>query len=207
MDQMTSETEVSPSTLELGALLPLTRSVVLVGLMGAGKSAVGRRLAARLGVDFVDADAEIEASAGCSIEEIFNRDGEPAFRAAERRIVHRLLTTRTPLVLATGGGAFLDGETRAVIATHGISVWLRAELDVLVARTARRSNRPLLKKGDPRTILENLIAVRYPVYAEADVTVDSDDGPVENTVCRVVASLVELRQRTEWPGAAESTAE
>lgn len=167
----------------------LDRTVVLVGLMGAGKSAVGRRLAARLGLSFIDADVEIEQAAGRSIEEIFARDGEPAFRAAERRIIHRLLTERPVHVLATGGGAFMDPETRKVIAAHGRSVWLRAELEVLLARTSRRNHRPLLKKGEPREILQNLMNVRYPVYAEADITVESDDQPVEETVERVAQAL------------------
>lgn len=167
----------------------LDRTVVLVGLMGAGKSAVGRRLAARLGMAFIDADVEIEQAAGRSIEEIFARDGEAAFRAAERRIIHRLLTERPVHVLATGGGAFMDPETRKVIAAHGRSVWLRAELDVLLARTARRNHRPLLKKGDPKEILQNLMSLRYPVYAEADITVESDDQPVEETVERVAQAL------------------
>lgn len=167
------------------------RRIVLVGLMGAGKSAVGRRLAARLGMDFVDTDAEIEAAAGCTIEEIFARDGEPAFRQAERKIIARLLTERAPHVLATGGGAFMDAETRAVIARHGLSVWLRADIDVLLARTSRRNNRPLLKTGDPRTILERLMEDRYPIYAQADVVVDSDDRPLDETVERVVEMVAE----------------
>lgn len=170
------------------------RTVVLVGLMGAGKSAVGRRLAARLGLSFVDADAEIEQAAGRSIDEIFARDGEAAFRAAERRIIHRLLTERAVHVLATGGGAFMDPETRKVIAAHGCSVWLRADLDVLLARTSRRNNRPLLKKGDPKEILQKLMEARYPVYAEAEITVDSDDQPVEETVERVAQALREGKQ-------------
>lgn len=173
---------------------PQDRTVVLVGLMGAGKSAVGRRLAARLGMAFIDADAEIELAAGCSIDEIFARDGEAAFRLAERRIIHRLLTERAPHVLATGGGAFMDPETRQVIADHGRSVWLRAELDVLAARTARRGNRPLLKKGDPREILQRLMDARYPTYALADITVESDDQPVEETVERVAAALAEAKK-------------
>jgi shikimate kinase len=169
------------------ALLPKT--VVLVGLMGAGKSAIGRRLAARLHLPFLDADTEIEAAAGCSIAEIFARDGEAVFRACERRIIARLLTERPPHILATGGGAFMDPDTRATIRAHGVSVWLRAELDVLVTRTARRNTRPLLNQGNPREILQGLMKQRYPVYAEADLTVVSDERPPEGTVDQVIEAL------------------
>jgi shikimate kinase len=165
------------------------RSVVLVGLMGAGKSSIGRRLAQRLGLEFLDADTEIERAAGCTIEEIFARFGEPAFRDGERRVILRLLEERAPIVLATGGGAFMDAETRAAIRNHAIAVWLRAELDVLLRRVARRSNRPLLKQGDPREVLERLMALRHPVYAEADLVVESDESPAETTVDRVIAAL------------------
>ena len=170
-------------------LLPEGRSIVLVGLMGAGKSSIGRRLAQRLGLDFADADHEIERAAGCTIEEIFARFGEPAFRDGERRVIGRLLEDRAPIVLATGGGAFMDAETRARIRAHGVSVWLRADLDVLLRRVSRRSNRPLLKQGDPREVLERLVALRHPVYAEADLVVESDDSPTEATVERVIAAL------------------
>jgi shikimate kinase len=162
--------------------------VVLVGLMGAGKTCIGKRLAAELGLDFVDADAEIEAAAGCSIEEIFERHGEAAFRDGERRVLARLLE-RPPHVLATGGGSFMDPRTRAEIKNRAISVWLRADLDLLLRRTSRRNNRPLLKNGDPRAVLERLIAERHPVYAEADIVVDSADGPPELTVARVRDAL------------------
>lgn len=165
------------------------RTVVLVGLMGAGKSAIGRRLANRLGLPFIDADTEIEAAAGCTIEEIFARDGEAAFRAAERRIIARLLTEQPAHVLATGGGAFMDPATRALIRDKGLSVWLKADLDILLARTARRTHRPLLRNGDPRAILQRLIDVRYPVYAEADLTVISDDHPPDYTVDRVMEAI------------------
>lgn len=196
---MTNETDDTPSSaaersaversaVECGAA---ERSIVLVGLMGAGKSAVGKRLAARLGLVFLDADVEVEQAAGMSIDEIFARDGEAAFRVAERRVIHRLLTERPRHVLATGGGAFMDPETRAVIAAHGRSVWLRAELDVLLARTSRRNNRPLLKRGDPKEILQRLMDVRYPVYASADITVESDDQPIEETVERVAQALTQ----------------
>nr|WP_156927037.1 shikimate kinase [Azospirillum halopraeferens] len=157
--------------------------------MGAGKSAIGRRLAARLGLPFRDADTEIEKAAGCTIEEIFARDGEAAFRAGERKVIARLLTETPVHVLATGGGAFMDPGTRALVRERGVSVWLRAELEVLLARTGRRGNRPLLKQGNPREILERLMTLRYPVYAEADLTVQSDENPPEYTVERVLEAL------------------
>lgn len=167
---------------------PLPRTLVLVGLMGAGKTAVGKRAAARLGLGFIDADHEIETAAGCTIPDIFERYGEPAFRDLERRVIARLM--RDPVqVLSTGGGAFMDPQTRAVIAEFGLSVWLKAELPVLAARTAKRSNRPLLRGGDPKTLLAELIERRHPVYALADLTVESRDGPVEETVDRVLAAI------------------
>ena len=166
----------------------LPRSVVLVGLMGAGKSCIGRRLASRLGVEFHDADAEIEQAAGCSIQDIFEVHGEAAFRDGEKRVIARLLA-QPPHVLATGGGAFIDPDTRAIIAERGISIWLRADLGLMLQRTGRRNNRPLLKRGDPRQILQNLIDERYPVYAQADLTVDSVDGPPDLTLARVLAAL------------------
>lgn len=156
--------------------------------MGAGKSAIGRRLAARLGMPFVDADAEIERAAGCSIEDIFAIHGEPAFRDGERKVIARLLAG-PPHVLATGGGAFMDPETRAAIRTAGVSIWLRAELDLLVARVSRRNGRPLLAKGEPREVLRRLMDERDPTYAEADIVVDSVDGPHERTLQAVLRAL------------------
>lgn len=173
---------------------PVDRTIVMVGLMGAGKTSIGRRLAQRLGLPFVDADHEIEQAAGCTIEEIFERYGEAAFRDGERRIIQRLLE-RPPHVLATGGGAFMDPETRARIKAGGISVWLKADLDVLVRRVSRRSNRPLLKRGDPREVLETLMAQRYPIYAEADVCIDSLDAPAETTVERVIEAIDRHRRQ------------
>lgn len=160
----------------------------MVGLMGAGKTSIGRRLAQRLGLPFIDADHEIEAAAGCTIEEIFERFGEAAFRDGERRIIQRLLE-RPVHVLATGGGAFIDAETRRRIKESAVSVWLRADLDVLLRRVGRRSNRPLLRRGDPREVLAALIELRHPIYAEADVCVDSVDGPADATVERVIEAL------------------
>ena len=167
---------------------PLPRTVALVGLMGAGKSSIGRRLAQRLKVPFTDADAEIEAAAGATVEEIFERHGEAAFREGERRVIARLLDGPVQ-VLATGGGAFMDPTTRALMRERAVSVWLRAELELLLPRLTRRNNRPLLKVGDPRTVLERLIAERHPVYAEADIVVESLDGPPEVTLERVLAAL------------------
>lgn len=169
---------------------------MLVGLMGAGKTNIGRRLAQRLGLGFVDADSEIEAAAGETIEEIFERRGEAAFREGERKVIARLLGN-APHVLATGGGAFMDADTRALIRERGISIWLRADLDLLHQRVSRRNNRPLLKQGNPREILARLIDQRYPVYAQADVAVDTVDGPPEATLDRVIAALEQhLAERT-----------
>jgi shikimate kinase len=164
------------------------RTIVLVGLMGAGKSKIGRRLAARLNLAFFDSDQEIESAAGENIEEIFANRGEQVFRDGERRVIARLLAQPVH-VLATGGGAFMDPATRQLIGERGVSLWLRADLDVLVARVSRRNNRPLLKSGDARAILATLIEQRHPVYAEADVVVDSGEGSPEVTVGRAIAAL------------------
>jgi len=164
------------------------RTIALVGLMGAGKSSIGRRLAQMLALPFTDADAEIEAAAGATVEEIFAREGEAAFRNGERRVIARLLDG-PPQVLATGGGAFMDATTRALIRQHAISIWLRADLEILLARVARRNNRPLLKGDDPRTVLVRLMEERYPIYAEADIAVDSADGPPEATLAKVLEGL------------------
>lgn len=171
------------------AIVPeLDRGVVLVGLMGAGKSSVGRRLAKHLGLPFFDADQEIEKAAGCSIPEIFSRHGEAAFRSGERRVIARLLEGDGH-VLATGGGAFMDPETRAKIAEKGISIWLSADLDVLLERVMRRNNRPLLKQGDPEQILRQLMVERDPVYAQADLIVKTGQGPHEAVVAQIVEAL------------------
>ena len=164
------------------------RTIVLVGLMGAGKSKIGRRLAARLDLPFFDSDHEIEVAAGESIEEIFANRGEQVFREGERRVIARLLAQPVH-VLATGGGAFMDESTRATIERRGVSLWLRADLDVLVSRVSRRNNRPLLKGGDVRAVLGELIERRYPVYREADVVVESGEGSAELTVTRAIAAL------------------
>jgi len=164
------------------------RTIVLVGLMGAGKTKIGRRLAVRLGLPFFDSDQEIEAAASETIEEIFANRGERVFRAGERRVIARLL--KQPVhVLATGGGAFMDPLTRAFIRKYGVSLWLRADLDTLVQRVSRRSDRPLLRAGDPRAILADLIERRYPIYGEADLTIDSGEGSPEATVNRAIGAL------------------
>jgi len=164
------------------------KTIALVGLMGAGKTAVGRRLAQRLGIEFSDADAEIEKAANATIAEIFAVSGEPFFRDREREVIKRLLANPVH-VLATGGGAFMDPSTRALLRERAITIWLRADLDLILARVMRRNNRTLLKDGDPRVVLERLMAERYPIYAEADITVDSVDGPTEVTLERVLAAL------------------
>jgi shikimate kinase len=171
-----------------GAPLPLPRTVALVGLMGAGKSSIGRRLALRLKVPFVDADSEIETAADATIEEIFERHGEAAFREGERRVIARLLEGPVH-VLATGGGAFMDPVTRSLLRERAISVWLRADVDLLLSRVMRRNNRPLLKAGEPRVVLERLVAERHPIYAQADIIVDTVEGPPETTLEHVLAAL------------------
>jgi shikimate kinase len=173
-----------------GSLAPALgrRSIVLVGMMGAGKSSVGRRLAARLGIPFVDADIEIEKAAGMTIPEIFATHGEPYFRAGETRVIARLLEGG-PQVLATGGGAFMNTDTRATIRLKGISVWLRATLEVLSRRIKRRNDRPLLTNADPVETLRRLMDERYPIYAEADLTVESRDVPHEAIVEEIIEGL------------------
>jgi shikimate kinase len=182
------ETSSRTGTAARPQVFSLRRTIVLVGLMGAGKTKIGRRLAARLNLPFFDSDNEIETAAGESIEEIFRKRGEGVFRDGERRVIARLLE-QPPHILATGGGAFMDLATRALIARRGVSVWLRADLDVLVARVSRRSNRPLLQRSDPRSVLAELIERRHPVYAEADIVIDSSDGSAEQTTTRVIAAL------------------
>lgn len=164
------------------------RSVVLIGLMGAGKTAIGRRLASRLGLKFVDADREIERAAGKSIPDIFADHGEPYFRDGERRVIARLLRSG-PQVLATGGGAYMDEETRETIKRTGVSVWLNAELELLMERVSRRDNRPLLKTDDPEAVMRRLMEERYPVYASADIMVMSRDMPHDVMVGEIIAAI------------------
>ena len=176
--------------------MSLNKTVALIGMMGAGKTKVGRLLAQRQGLDFIDADTEIQEAAGCSIEDIFETRGEAVFREGERKVIARLLSGPVH-VLATGGGAFQNKSTRAVIRERAVSVWLKAEFDVLWERVSRRSNRPMLKTADPRRTLAELIEARYPVYALADLTVMSRAGPVEETVARVEEALRRVGCLTE----------
>lgn len=164
------------------------RPIVLIGMMGSGKTTVGRRVAARLGLRFVDSDAEIETAAAMTIPEIFAAHGEDEFRAGEARVIARLLREHSG-VIATGGGAFMNAETRATISQRAVSIWLKADLDLLFARVSKRANRPLLHTPDPVGTLERLIEARYPVYALADITVVSRDVPHDAVVEDLVAAL------------------
>ncbi|HLK83604.1 MAG TPA: shikimate kinase [Xanthobacteraceae bacterium] len=179
--------DIAPHDAPVAAALG-RRSIVLVGMMGAGKSSIGRRLAARLGIPFSDADAEIEEAAGMSIADIFEAHGEPSFRSGEARVIARLLE-HGPQVLATGGGAFINPQTRARIHEKGISVWLKAEIDVLSRRLRRRSDRPLLKTADPAATLAGLLAARNPIYGEANLVVVSRDVPHDVIVEEIIAAL------------------
>ena len=165
-----------------------TRSVVLVGMMGAGKSTIGRRLASRLRLPFLDADTEIEAAAGMSIPDIFESHGEPHFRDGEARVIARLLDNG-PVILATGGGAFLREETRNRISDKAISIWLKAEADIIMRRVKRRADRPLLKTADPAGTVERLIGEREPFYQHADLTIWSRDVPHEKIVDECIEAL------------------
>lgn len=181
---------------ELLALLA-GRPLVLVGMMGAGKTTVGRRLAHRLGRSFVDSDEEIEKAAGMKIDDIFATHGESDFRAGEARVIARLLKDEG-LVLGTGGGAFMNAETRALIKQGAVSVFITADFDLLFSRVSRRNNRPLLKTANPRETLRQLIEVRYPVYAEADVTVESRDVPQDVVASETIDALIaHLQPRAE----------
>ena len=167
-----------------------SRSLVLVGMMGAGKSSIGRRLAARLEIPFVDADAEIERAAGMTISDIFAKHGESSFRSGEARVIARLLDGG-PQVLATGGGAFMNAETRGLIGQKGISIWLKADFDILMRRIRRRNDRPLLNTENPADTLQRLIEERYPVYQLADVTVHSRDVPHDTIVDEILSAVAQ----------------
>ncbi len=181
--QMTHQHPESALVQALGS-----RSIVLVGMMGAGKSSIGRKLATRFDMSFVDADTEIELAAGMTIPEIFEMRGEAEFRMGEARVIARLLESG-PQVLATGGGAFMNATTRGLVRARGISVWLRADFDILMRRIKRRSDRPMLKTADPAATLKRLIADRYPVYAEADITIESRDVLHEVIVDEIIEAL------------------
>ena len=159
----------------------MSKPIVMIGLMGAGKSRIGRDLATKVGLPFVDADDEIVKAAGCSVSDIFELYGEKAFRDVEERVISRLLNDEVQII-ATGGGAFMNANIRKAISKHGVSIWLKAELDVLVERTSRRRGRPLLENGDPAAILKGLMDERYPVYSEANIVVVSQDVPIDATV-------------------------
>lgn len=185
---------------ELNRLLA-GRPIVLVGMMGAGKTTVGRRLAAKLDRHFIDSDEEVEKAAGMSIEDIFKLHGEADFRAGEAKVIARLLK-EAAIVLGTGGGAFINTMTRDLVKTAAVSVWIKADFEVLFARVSRRSNRPLLKTANPRETLRKLMDQRYPVYAEADVTVLSRDVPQDQVANEVIdALLAHLSQKVEAEGA------
>ena len=185
---MIDETAPRPEAAAIKAMLG-KRSLVLVGLMGAGKSTIGKRVAQMLGVPFVDADTEIEAASRMTIPELFDRYGEPEFRDLERRVIRRILRTG-PKVLATGGGAFMNEQTRKAITRAGVSVWLKAELDVLMERVSRKGNRPLLKTANPRATMQELMDKRYPVYAQSDITVISRDEKKDVMAGEVIDALV-----------------
>jgi len=170
------------------------RTIVMVGMMGAGKSSIGRRLAHRLAMPFADADTEIEQAANETITEIFERHGEAYFRDGERRVIQRLLDG-APKVLATGGGAFIQADTRAAIKAKAISIWLKADRDLLLSRVRRRNNRPLLRAGDPAEVIEQLIAERYPVYAEAAIHIQSRDVAHDAVIDDILAALAEYLGR------------
>jgi len=175
------------------------RTLAMIGMMGAGKSAIGRRLGNRLGLPFVDADNEIELAANASIPEIFDKHGEAYFRDGERRVIQRLLNGE-PKVLATGGGAFIQPETRQAIQASAISIWLKADRDLLLSRIKRRSNRPLLKNGDPADIIDELIAARYPIYAQAAIHIQSRDVAHDIVIDDILTALDDYLQREAVEG-------
>ncbi len=192
-----NKTVTAPADIALVTALG-RRPIVLIGMMGAGKSSVGRRLAGRLGIAFVDADSEIEAAAGMTVPEIFEIRGEAEFRSGEARVIARLLDNG-PQVLATGGGAFINPDTRRAIRDKGISIWLRAEPDVLLRRIMRRNDRPLLRTPDPAATLKQLVAARYPVYAEADLTVELRDV-IHDTIVDEIVAVLSAWLENEKPG-------
>ena len=187
---MSEETAQRPEAVAIKAMLG-KRSLVLVGLMGAGKSTIGKRVAQMLGIPFIDADTEIEAVSRMTIPELFERYGEPEFRDLERRVIRRILRSG-PKVLATGGGAFMNEQTRKAITRAGVSVWLKADLDVLMERVSRKGNRPLLKTANPRATMQELMDKRYPVYELSDITVISRDEKKDVMAGEVIDALVAM---------------
>ena len=190
MSDVAAKNDANPPISAIAILARLgRRSIVLVGMMGVGKSSIGRRLGARLGVPFVDADAEIEKAAGMNIADIFARHGETYFRSGEARVIARLLEGG-PQVLATGGGAVMNTDTRAAIKAKGVSIWLNAEFDLLMRRINKRKNeRPLLQTADPAATLRQLLEERAPVYAQADLTVQSREVPHDAIVSEIMRAL------------------
>lgn len=170
----------------------LAKTIALVGMMGAGKSSIGRRLATCMGVPFFDADNEIESAAGQPISEIFASYGEAAFRDCERKVISRLIAEQPPHVLATGGGAFMSAETREKLKANTVTIWLHAPLDILFARVKRKGNRPLLKTANPHETLAKLLIEREPTYALADITIESENAPHELTVERLLTILTKI---------------
>jgi shikimate kinase len=192
----TTETTEADDVAELGRLLG-RRTIVFVGLMGAGKTAIGRRVASAIGLPFSDSDQEIEQASRMTVADLFEAYGEAEFRSLEQRVIARLLQ-EGPLVLATGGGAFMNADTRAAIEKAGVSVWLKADIDTLMARVVKKQTRPLLKTGNPREIMEGLMKVRYPVYAQADVTVNTRDDRREVIAAEVMAAIAaHLREKNQ----------
>lgn len=174
------------------------RSIVFVGLMGAGKTAIGRKVAGELSIPFIDSDHEIESVSRTTVPDLFELYGEPEFRSLEQRVIGRLLEGG-PQVLSTGGGAFMNAQTRETIARRGLSVWLKADIDVLMDRVSKKQNRPLLKSADPRAVMRRLIDERYPVYAEADITVPTRDDAKEVIAREVIAAIGERLAASQEP--------
>lgn len=180
--------------MSLDNALPLAKTIVLVGLMGSGKSTIGYRLAKRLHVPFTDTDREIEQNIGCSISDIFAGAGEAYFRDCERRTVAELLL-RAPHVMATGGGAFIQPAIQSIIKERAVSIWLKADIEVLLERVSRKRTRPLLEMGDKREILTKLMDERYPVYSEADIIVDSGNGPHSVALDAIIKALTNFKEK------------
>lgn len=171
----------------------ITKTIVLIGLMGCGKSSIGKRLAKELHMPFVDADDEIEKNVGCRISEIFKYNGEPYFREVEQRVIEELLE-HGPIILATGGGAYMNPAIRDSIKKHAVSVWLKAEFEMLYDRVSRKQHRPLLEKGNKKEILRSLMEERYPIYADADITVQSTDSPHSRVVQDIIQAVSNLEE-------------